>query len=155
MKQPTINNFCLPTFPSVLSGSCQEQSFCLPLSFSSVCLMGARSNLLLHPFHIYSFYYVLNSSNLSCSLRFQILMVASMQMRAFWDIVPCSLTGVDRRQSIPRLHGVISPKALIFSCSVYTSDLTHYSGLRFYPYFIICYRNFISAACNLLTSLLV
>jgi hypothetical protein len=28
---------------------------------------------------------------------FQVLMVASMKMTAFWDVAPCSLVEVDRR----------------------------------------------------------
>jgi hypothetical protein len=30
-------------------------------------------------------------------MRFQVLTVASMKMRSYWGIVPCSLVGVDRR----------------------------------------------------------
>jgi hypothetical protein len=31
------------------------------------------------------------------SVRFQVLTVASMKIRAFWDIAPCGLLGVDLR----------------------------------------------------------
>jgi hypothetical protein len=31
-----------------------------------------------------------------CSVRFQVLTAASMKIRAFWNIAPCSLVGVDR-----------------------------------------------------------
>jgi hypothetical protein len=34
-----------------------------------------------------------SSANL---MRFQILTAASMKMRAFWDIAPCSLVGIDQ-----------------------------------------------------------
>jgi hypothetical protein len=69
-------------------------------------------------------------------VRFQVLTTESMKLRAFWDIAPCSLVGVDRRfrgayclhhqgdESSPtplRLHGAISQKALVFS---YLSSLT-------------------------------
>jgi hypothetical protein len=30
-------------------------------------------------------------------VRFQVLIAASIKMRAFWDIVVCSLVGIDRR----------------------------------------------------------
>jgi hypothetical protein len=30
-------------------------------------------------------------------VRFQVLTAASMKIRAFWDVAPCSLVGVDRR----------------------------------------------------------
>jgi hypothetical protein len=29
-------------------------------------------------------------------VRFQVITAASMKMTAFWDIVPCSVVGVDR-----------------------------------------------------------
>jgi hypothetical protein len=59
-------------------------------------------------------------------VRFQVLMVASMKIGAFWDVAPCSL-GVDRRSialmmetvctseswsTQMRLHGAASHKAL-------------------------------------------
>jgi hypothetical protein len=31
------------------------------------------------------------------NVRFQVLMAASMKIRAFWDVAPCSLVGIDRR----------------------------------------------------------
>jgi hypothetical protein len=48
-------------------------------------------------------------------------MAASVKMRAFWDIAPYSLDGVDRRVSLKcrstlmRLHSAIPQKALIFN----------------------------------------
>jgi hypothetical protein len=46
-------------------------------------------------------YWVLkNDSPTSCQLvRFHVLTAASMKIRAFWDVAPCSLLGVDRRTS--------------------------------------------------------
>jgi hypothetical protein len=63
----------------------------------------------------------------SCLVRFQVLTVASMKIRAFWDIAPFSLVGVDRhfrgvyclryRATPTRLNSATSQKALIFkSC---------------------------------------
>jgi hypothetical protein len=50
-------------------------------------------------------------------VRFQFLTAAVMKIRAFWDIVPCSLVGVDwrfRGAYCLHHHGAISQKALIF-----------------------------------------
>jgi hypothetical protein len=36
-------------------------------------------------------------ANYKVPVRFQVLTAASMKIRAFWDVAPCSLVGVDRR----------------------------------------------------------
>jgi hypothetical protein len=38
------------------------------------------------------------------SVRFQVLTAASMRIRAFWDVAPCSLVEVDRRFRVIMHH---------------------------------------------------
>jgi hypothetical protein len=55
-----------------------------------------RSGIFCHkniPGHIYTHF----SKILGHFVRFQVLTAASMKIRAFWDVAPCSLIGVDRR----------------------------------------------------------
>jgi hypothetical protein len=68
-------------------------------------------------------------------------MAAGMKMRAFWDVTPCSLVGVDRRfrgayclhhqgdesSSPTRLHGATSQKALTFMIVMIYSNNNWYN----------------------------
>jgi hypothetical protein len=87
--------------------------------------------LLIEDFNVFKYIYGLIVKQLAKDcfrVRYQVLTVVSGKMRAFWDIVPSSL-GVDQHSIItlmmavrtlkwqcsPRLHGIVSQKALVFN----------------------------------------
>jgi hypothetical protein len=55
-------------------------------------------------------------------MRFQVLIVASMKIRVFWDVAPCNLVGVDQR-----FRGSASITTLIME-AVHTSETSVYSN---------------------------